>query len=78
MGSAEYSKEGLWKDCGGWARHNIQMDGILNIRHRKTEGRNYVRLISKRNDIISKRNQDCARLKRKVDGAQTILMEERK
>ena len=58
------------------------MGSLINIRHGKTEVRNYVRLISKRNDIIRKdlngRNQDCVRLKRKVEGAHTIFMEERK
>ena len=54
------------------------MESLINIRHGKTEVRNYVRLISKRNDLIRKdltrkdlngRNQDCVRLKRKVEGA---------
>ena len=55
VGSAQY--------LNGW-------DPLINIRHGKTEGKNYVRLISKRNDLIRKdlngRNQDCVRLKRKV------------
>ena len=57
----------------GSAQHLNGWDPLINIRHGKTEGKNYVRLISKRNDIIRKdlngRNQDCVRLKRKVEGA---------
>ena len=60
--------EGLW--WVGSAQHLNGWDPLINIRHGKTEGKNYVRLISKRNDIIRKdlngRNQDCVRLKRRV------------